>query len=482
VSTEDPVTNTRLEESEFLARRGDALSQWPTGREVDLDEALAYLRALPANKNASLAMRSAQDEGRTLIQPRGGVATVAGQIDLLVHLQEAGADLLPSTLDSYTRTIHFEEAEKALRESESVGHSMLNGFPAVNHGVAGCRRVVEAVDRPLVGRPGTPDARLAAEIMFAGGYTDFEGGPLDYLFAYTQNTPPADIIRWWQHIYRLVGWYEERGILIHQEQYGSITGTLVPPGLAIAVTTIESLLAAEQGGHHIGLGYGQEGHLIQDVAALRVGPLIAKSYLERLGYVDVRVDTVFDQWMGAFPSDEGSAMGVIGWGAVAAAFGNATEVITKSPHEADGVPTKEANAAGVAATKQILGMLRNQPFPSSDRLEEEMYIIELETSSILDRVLELGEGDVAKGTVRGIEAGVLEIPFSPSRFCAGKIMPMRDAEGAVRLWDFGNLPYSKEVKDYHAKWIGRRERSERRDAGYAMLVDDVTAISLGTLV
>lgn len=482
MTTTAPLTSARLDEDEFLALRAAVLAQWPTGAEVDLESGLEVLRALPEHKNASLVLARAQDDGRTLVQPRGGVATVEGQVELLVHLQEAGADLLPSTLDSYTRTIRFEEAEAGLLRSLESGESFLNGFPAVNHGVAGCRRVVEAVDRPMIGRPGTPDARLAAEIMFAAGYTDFEGGPLDYLFAYTQSTSPADVIRNWDYIYRLVGWYEERGVPMHQEQYGSITGTLVPPGLAIAVTTLEALLAARQGVRHVGLGYGQEGHLVQDVAALRVAPEIARGYLDRYGFTDVRVGSVFDQWMGAFPADEGAAMGVIGWGAVTAAYGRAVEVITKSPHEAAGVPTKEANASGVRATAQILGMLRSQPFPDTAALEEEMHIIRLEATSVIDRAIELGEGDLAAGICRAIEAGALEIPFSPSRACAGKIMPVRDAEGAVRLWDFGDLPYPAEVKAYHQARVARRESAEGRSAGYSMLVDDVNAISLGHLV
>lgn len=480
--TTKPIVNRRLEEDEFLALRQETLSQWPTGAEIDLEQAVSRHHSMPAHKNTSVVIAEAQDQGMTLIQPRGGVATVAGQIELLQHLEAAGADLLPSTLDSYTRTIRFGSVQAVLDRSIDGDPSELNGFPAVNHGITGCSAVVDSVDRPLVGRPGAPDGRLAAEVMLASGYTDYEGGPLDYFFAYSQNLEVAEVIRLWQETYRLVGWYEEHGVRIHQEQYGSITGTLVPPGLALAVTTIEALLAAEQGVRHVGLGYGQEGHLIQDVAALRVGPEVARAYLNRFGYDDVRVGAVFDQWMGAFPVDEGSAMGVISWGAVTAAYGKPVEIITKSPHEAEGVPTKEANAMGVAATKQILGMLRHQPFPAEERLEEEMHYIRLESSSIVDRVLDLGDGDVALGTVRAVAAGALEIPFSPSRFCAGKVMPMRDGEGAVRLWDFGDLALPDEVKAFHRSRLADRESRQGAPAGYAMLVDDVNAIREGFLV
>ena len=50
---------------------------------------------------------------------------------------------------------------------------MLNGFPAVNHGVSGCRHVVNSVRVPLQDRHGTPDARLLTEITYAGGFTSY---------------------------------------------------------------------------------------------------------------------------------------------------------------------------------------------------------------------------------------------------------------------------------------------------------------------
>ena len=57
---------------------------------------------------------------------------------------------------------------------------MLNGFPAVNYGVDGCRKVYEAVNVPLQARHGTPDSRLLAEIIHASGWTSNEGGAISY--------------------------------------------------------------------------------------------------------------------------------------------------------------------------------------------------------------------------------------------------------------------------------------------------------------
>lgn len=87
---------------------------------------------------------------------------------------EEEADLLPTTIDSYTRHNRYEEAEAGIKESIETGRSMLNGFPAVNYGVQVCRRVNESVKAPVQIRHGTPDARLLAEITIAGGFTSFK--------------------------------------------------------------------------------------------------------------------------------------------------------------------------------------------------------------------------------------------------------------------------------------------------------------------
>ncbi len=183
------LRNEKWSEGEFLRVRAEVLSTWPTGASplLSLEKAAGYLRNIPAGKNFAAALETAKAKGITLIQPRAGVATIDGQITLLRYLAAAGADLLPTTIDSYTRLNRYEEAERGLEESEKNGRSMLNGFPAVNHGVEGCRKVTEAVGVPVEIRHGTPDARLLAEIAFASGFTSFEGGGISYNIPYAKN-------------------------------------------------------------------------------------------------------------------------------------------------------------------------------------------------------------------------------------------------------------------------------------------------------
>jgi methylaspartate mutase epsilon subunit len=186
------MPDRKLVLSDFMSARGGVLASWPTGTEVDLQEALGYQRAIPLAKRFAETVRAARAAGTLLVQPRAGVALIDEHIRLLALLAEEGdADLLPTTIDAYTRQNRYAEAARGIEKSMNAGTSMLNGFPAVNHGVRGCRRVTESVSRPVQVRHGTPDARLLAEIALAGGFTSFEGGGISYNIPYTKNVPLA---------------------------------------------------------------------------------------------------------------------------------------------------------------------------------------------------------------------------------------------------------------------------------------------------
>ena len=476
------LQNKRIADDEFASIRAEVLQQWPTGRDVDFDEAVAFHKAMPEHKIFSRKLIDAKNRGITLVQPRAGVALIHDHIELLTYLQNKGAaDLLPTTIDSYTRQNRYQEAEVGIRESMKERRSMLNGFPAVNHGVAGCRQIINALDTPVQVRHGTPDARLLTEICYAGGFTSYEGGGISYNLPYAKNVPMEKTIRDWQYVDRLTGLYEEAGVSINREPYGPLTGTLVPPCISHSVAIIEALLAAEQGVRNITVGYGQCGNLIQDVAAIRTLEELTNEYMHRYGYDDVIITTVFHQWMGGFPEDEAKAFGVISWGSATAALSKATKVIVKTPHEAVGVPTMEANAQGLRCTKQVINMLSDQVCAAGD-LEQEKEVIRRETRAIVDKCFELGDGDIAVGAVRAVKAGVIDIPFAPSRFNAGKMLPARDNEGAIRILEVGNLPFTKELIDFHREKIEQRGKAEGRKPAFQMVIDDVYAISKGRLV
>ena len=476
------IKNEKISYDQFMTIREQVLKGWPTGKEVDLKDAFEFHHNSPEHKIFSLKLIKAKKEQKTLIQPRAGVPLVDDHIKLLLYLQNVGeADLLPTTIDSYTRQNCYEDAQKGIIESIKNNKSMLNGFPAVNHGVESCRRIIKALDTPLQIRHGTPDARLLSEITYAGGFTSFEGGGISYNIPYAKNVSLETSIRNWQYVDRLTGLYEEENVSINREPYGPLTGTLVPPCISHAVAIIESLLAAEQGVKNISVGYGQCGNFIQDIAAIRSLEELTNEYLMKNGYEDVTVTTVLHQWMGSFPQNESKAFGVIALGSVLASFSKATKVIVKTPHEAIGVPTMEANAQGLLCTKQVLSMLKDQELKTKE-IDNEKEIIKRETRCIVDKCFEIGDKDIALGVVRAFKSGILDIPFAPSKHTMGKILPARDNDGAIRILNFGKLPFTDEIKDFYNKKIEERAKFEKREKSFQMVIDDVYAISKGTLI
>ena len=476
-----PLVDERIDDATFEQTRASVLGTWPTGAEVDFEEGLRCQQALPDAKRFSTALAAADLEGTTLLQPRAGVALLREQIELLQALQKH-CDVLPTTIDAYTRHNRYSEAEAGIDRSRKAGRSLMNGFPAVNHGIAACRELVDAVDKPIQVRHGTPDARLLAEITLAAGFSSFEGGGISYNIPYAKSIPLERSIRHWQYCDRLVGRYEEAGICINREPFGPLTGTLVPPFLSHCIMLLEGLLAVEQGVRCLTLGYGQSGNLLQDVAAIRSLRDLAEEYFGGAGHTGYRLSTVFHQWMGGFPEDEARAYAVICKGATAAALARATKIIVKTPHEASGVPTAEANACGLQATRQTINMLAEQQLSADPQIDLEAEMIKREVRAVLSAVFALGEGDIARGTVRAFETGVLDIPFAPAKANPGALLPVRDHYGALRVLDPGRVPLPADVLEFHRERIAERARAEGRNADFQMVVDDVRAISDGRLI
>ncbi len=472
------LNNQRWSDEEFLQERQKILSLWPTGSEIDLDEAAEYLRRIPLERDYARAVVRAQESGATLVQPRGGVALIEDHIALLQCLQDqGGADLLPNTTDTYTRNLRFHDAQRGIEESRRAGRSMLNGCPIVNHGLKSVRRISESVQRPAIVLSGTAFPQITAEMGFAGGFTAFLGAGISYTAAYTKDLSFEQGIKNYQYVDRLTSFYQGRGIRLHREQPGFLTGTLIPPGIGIAVAVLEMLMAAGQGVRHYSMGLCQSLNIQQDVAGLWALREVGKDYLRRFGYEDVFFSVATHQWMQAFPPDEPRAYAVIVLGGVIAALSGATQVITKSTHEAEGIPTKETNAEGVRATQMAIRLVRGNRFPESKALIEEKKIIIEEAQSILDKALEMGEGDPVQAALRSLQSGVLDIPWAPNQCVAGKVIPVRDASGAVRYLDHANLPFAPEILEYNRQKLRERERRDGKKVDYQAAIFDITEIS-----
>ncbi|PIW30449.1 MAG: methylaspartate mutase subunit E [Rhodospirillales bacterium CG15_BIG_FIL_POST_REV_8_21_14_020_66_15] len=449
----------------FAELRRDNLARWPTGSEVDVDEAAAFHKALPRHKQLGWVMRRADEEGRCLTQPRGGFGTLELQLELMRCLDKEGqADIVPTTTDSYTRNERWAEAEAGIEESKKAGRSMLNGYPMVNYGPRTTRRLIEAIDKPAIVLSGTAMPRLTSEVGFAAGFSGYLGSGLAYTTSYTKETSIEAGIRNYQYLDRLAALYQEKGVDLHRRQPGFLTGTNVPPCIAILTCVIDALLAAGQGVRNYGLELAQTLHLVQDAVAIRACRELTQEYLAAAGYDDVFTPVTSLHWMGAWPHDDAQSQALVAYGGTLAAVGGAVSVTTKSTHEAYGIPTPQANAEGLRTTRMAIYLARHIRLDTLPEYRFELDLVKREVRPIMDKVLEMGDGDVAVGTVRACEAGVMDIPWSPNRHLKCRVMPARDADGYLRIFDPGLMPFDAEVLAVHEERL--RKRAERDGVPY----------------
>ncbi|MGQ0526357.1 MAG: methylaspartate mutase subunit E [Betaproteobacteria bacterium] len=469
-----PLSAARIPDDVFAHMRRENLARWPSGAEVDFDAAVARHQALPRHKQLGWVMREADRQRRCLTQPRGGFGTFEMHRHLMVTLDKEGhADIVPTTTDSYTRNEQWQLAQKGIEESERAGRSMLNGYPMVNYGVARAAELVDAIDKPAIMLTGTAMPRLTGEIGYAGGYSGYLGSAIAYTTSYTKELSIEEGIRNYQYLDRLAARYQEYGVDLHRRQPGFLTGTNVPPSIAIITAVLDCLLAAAQGVRNYGLEMGETLHLVQDAAAVAACREICQEYLQRHGYHDVFTPVTLLHWMGAWPHDEAQCAALVVYGGTLAAIAGANSVTTKSVHEAFGIPTPEANAEGLRMTRMAIYLARDIRLDGVRAYEDEKDLIKREVRAIVDKTLEMGEGDVAVGTVRAFEAGVLDVPWSPSRYCRSRILPARDADGCLRIVDPGLMPFPKDVLEVHEEKLRRRAARDGVPFGPDLAVSSV---------
>ena len=113
-------------------------------------------------------------------------------------------------------------------------------------------------------------------------------------------------------------------------------------------------------------------------------------------------------------------------------------------------------------------------------LEKEQ--IKKETDQILEKIFSICNGDLRKTIAKAFEDGIIDIPFAPSKYNIGKMMPARDNEGMIRYLDIGNLPFSTSIQEFHHKKIKERAQNENREIDFQMTIDDIFAMSQGKLI
>ena len=479
------VKQKRIEEDVFLKWRKEILSAWPTGAEVDFDEAVEYQKKLPDNKNFGKILAKFREEGKVGLYPRSGVPTVEGEIELLQSMNAVGVHLFPFTTDSYTRNMQLEKAQQGLDESIKTGKSKLNGYPIICHGVKQTRRVVEACEGGFDVRSSMKANSLVAEIAFASGMTSMPNSPFGWIGSYDKLASVEDCVRTAQYLGRLAGYYADRGAYITLTNHGWLFNGIIPMYINTATKIIEALISAEQGAKSVVPLMNFQGNINQDVADFYAAPILYRKYLDQFGYTDVAIPGVIgDQSMlYPFPQDIGSAFGYINYVATIAAMAPIDGCSVKTVDEASGVPSIESHMQTYKSAGWIFNVVRQQKVRlESAEIKQEQRMCELAVSAIVDKVIELGDGDVVVGIEKAIDAGALDSPFCLNVNAKDQALGVKDLQGASRYLDYGNLPIPKEVREYNDEKIRERELAEGRKLGYKTMLADFWAFSHGDII
>ena len=480
-SNPNRVVNRKIDLDQFLHRRPQVLGQWQTGADVDIDEAIAFHHAMPAARNFARKVVEADRANETLAIPRVGDPVLDEHIAHLKTCAAAGADLLPSITDGYTRFNQWQRAADGLEDCARQGRSLLNGFPIVAHGPTGVRRLVEESGLPVMNNCGSVLVPLVAEVGFAGGMTALLGTPVAYCLNHHADVPFDEAIRQYQYVDRLVAWYGEQGVPLHREFPAQLTATLVPFGVAHAIAVTDALLLAEQGVRYLSVGINSTQNMVQDVAGMRAVRALTEEYLRRFGY-DVTVTTSFYQWMGAFPTDPVDAKGLVATASVIGVLSGATYMWIKSFEEALGVTTPAGNAESIRLAKYVMGLMGKGRYPDCAAVRAETEWIERQARAIVEKMLEMGDGDIARGVCMATNGGILDIPFASTNYMHGRVVTVKDGDGMIRYLETANLPFDKEILEYNDAALRQRPDKVGSEADLDAVVHDIVAVANGRLV
>ena len=470
------VSHKRWSDEELLEERKALLATWPIGQEIDLDEAIAYQKTLPKRMVYNDMLREAKKQGEILIEVGLGHTTIEETGEHLNAVRDAGADVVMIHTDTYTRKTRYQDAQNVLEEAKRTKRSMLNGYPIACYPLKDTREMIRESGIAIEGYNADEEPMLTWEIELAAGSTSLFNHDLQELILHSKYYPLDQRIRNSQYMARLAAYYSDRGAPINVHSQALMHG-YCPPSLNAALGILNLLLTAGQGVKYTGLCLSLQGHLIQDVASLRACREIGQEYLQRMGYGDREFTLSNWGFMGDWPRDVSRASGFAAMFATAAALAPVDLMYCKSVEEAVGVTKFKGNVTVIKLTKQIAKMVKNLGTFDNDEIREEKEAIKAEIRCIVDKVIEMGDGDPQVGVMRAVTAGVLDMPFSSWLLLNNKVLPVRDATGAMRYLETGNLPFTEELKKRNRQKIAMRETKENRKTGIEMLIKDLKVYS-----
>lgn len=391
-------------------------------------------------------------DGRVQIQPRGGRSTTEYQTSLWHRLTEAGADILPITVDSNTRLEKYEEARQLHIQSMIDGIDKLNGYPFVAISNDEILEMFSKFNQPISLRHGSPIAHKLVEKALICGVDEIEGGPLTYSLPYTRATPLRDVINSWKRVEEMCAATRSRNNQpIMRESFGVLTAVLVPPYVALLTSFLEAIFAYSSGVKHFMIGLQSCGNFHQDIVQFEAARIIEKNLSEKL-FPGMNIYYAYHHWMGPFPRDLKRANDVIDVCNFTAKIVQADKVVVKTNVEAHGVPSELANFSAVKRTAKLLELLDNGNFTFDvPHMEEEVFNLTTEITSSLANISEYDS--ISDCLMHYIESGELDLMFSPYKVIKRRMEVSRDQFGWIRISKFGNLSVTEKYKKFETRFL-----------------------------
>lgn len=372
--------------------------------------------------------------GGVVLQPRMGFADPARMRAGLAAVRRCPAPTVGTvTLDSYTRLNRHDQARQAVRQGAD-----LNGYPIVAHGDKVNQRMLAGLAGPgfpVQMRHGSPVPGEAFTAMCRAGIDATEGGPVSYCLPYSRVSLHQAVDAWTDAVRRLADGLPD-GRDVHLETFGGcMLGQLCPPGLLVALSTLEALFFAQLGIRSVSLSYAQQTHPEQDVEAVLALRRLARRYLPGVDH-----HVVVYTWMGVYPRTPDGARAALRESARLAAAAGAGRLIVKTVTEADRIPTIAENidalqvaAAEIAAWRT--GQKALDAVPRCDA-DSETY---LEASHLVDAVLAL-HPRVGTAILRAFHRGLLDVPYCLHPDNRNQARAFIDTDGRLRWSRTGAMP------------------------------------------
>ena len=390
------------------------------------------------------------------IQPRGGRSTVGRQIELWEKLTNAGADVLPLTIDSNTRLGNLDKASELYKIATQTSQETLNGFPLLSIPVNQTKEMMQEATLPVSLRHGTPLPLSLVNRALEIGVSEVEGGPISYTLPYSRDANILKCLENWRSAeFACRDSSQKTGFKIIRESFGVLTACLVPPSQAIISGLLETTFTLEFDGGIPMVSFGATGCEYQDSATISAFRYLLPWWLDTIEKPAPECLIAFHQWMGPFPLGKKESIEIIHSGTVIASKNRCHKIVTKTIEEAHGVPTPAINSEAVKLVRKIIqeeNSRKNLEQRLDKRVEEEHAMLVSEVKKQMLNLLKSGR-DVFTLILESINLGYIDPPFAPHTATRGNLKTIRAEDGSIRVSRDNPGRHSETFLNYESKFL-----------------------------